>query len=446
MNTITAEDINYLSQQSSDRINMILAGMTALMNDTNSKVSAMESQNWFKRMVRTVTGKNKMTQAEIEQNHDKLNAYMSEAIAELYNRNCIDSKVMISLGIQINELYIEHVQLKQMLGAFINKLNEKIDSVDNFHMLTTEIEQGVYTSTSPIIAVCKVISQFDNRILSDNRKLDIIKRDLVEQGILNNNKQKLRDYINSIISISIEEVGQIYLELGTIKENFMAKIILDMIQNYHFLSDMARKMKNKDLLIEDVINKEGLDNTILISIDEIYDDFVNSKIDVKDGLTLIGDTSNDFQYEEEEIEDEEIDLTYSNEISSDTYDIIKSQCEIYLMLHEETNYDVTYKLKKGLGILYEEVYLAHDDTLFKNGRNGFAITEEGIYCREFMGEYTNYVTFEELAKAKRIYIDGSNIYADDELIAYLSGSNSEKNDLKELFETIAMYVGINFDI
>ena len=337
-------------------------------------------------------------------------------------------------------------RLKQMLGAFINKLNEKIDSVDNFHMLTTEIEQGVYTSTSPIIAVCKVISQFDNRILSDNRKLDIIKRDLVEQGILNNNKQKLRDYLNSIISISIEEVGQIYLELGTIKENFMAKIILDMIQNYHFLSDMARKMKNKDLLIEDVINKEGLDNTILISIDEIYDDFVNSKIDVKDGLTLIGDTSNDFQYEEEEIEDEEIDLTYSNEISSDTYDIIKSQCEIYLMLHEETNYDVTYKLKKGLGILYEEVYLAHDDTLFKNGRNGFAITEEGIYCREFMGEYTNYVTFEELAKAKRIYIDGSNIYADDELIAYLSGSNSEKNDLKELFETIAMYVGINFDI
>ena len=79
----------------------------------------------------------------------------------------------------------------------------------------------------------------------------------------------------------------------------------------------------------------------------------SSKIDVKDGLTLIGDTSNDFQYEEEEIEDEEIDLTYSNEISSDTYDIIKSQCEIYLMLHEETNYDVTYKLKKGLGILYE---------------------------------------------------------------------------------------------
>ena len=89
MNVASTEDINYLAQQSSGRINMILSGMTALMNDTDSKVSSMESQNWFKRMIKTVTGKNKLTQSEIQQNHDKLNAYMSEAIAELYNRNCI---------------------------------------------------------------------------------------------------------------------------------------------------------------------------------------------------------------------------------------------------------------------------------------------------------------------------------------------------------------------
>ena len=136
MNVATVEDINYLAQQSSGRINMILSGMTALMNDTNSKVASMESQNWFQRMVKTVTGKNKLTQSEIQQNHDKLNAYMSEAIAELYNRNCIDHEVMMSLGTQLNELYADHIQLKQMLGAFVSKLNEKIDSVDNFHMLS----------------------------------------------------------------------------------------------------------------------------------------------------------------------------------------------------------------------------------------------------------------------------------------------------------------------
>lgn len=70
MNVISPEDINYLSQQSTGRLNMILSGMTSLMSDTDSKVSAMESQNWFLRMIKTVTGKNKLTQQEIQQNHD----------------------------------------------------------------------------------------------------------------------------------------------------------------------------------------------------------------------------------------------------------------------------------------------------------------------------------------------------------------------------------------
>ena len=145
MNVVTREDISYLAQQSSGRLNIILSQMTALMNSTDEMVAKMESQNWFQRMVRTVSGKNKMTQNEIQQNHDKLNVYMSEAIAELYNRNCIDHEILISLGTQLNELYADHLQLKQMLGAFVSKLNEKIDSVDNFHMLTTEINQGVYS-------------------------------------------------------------------------------------------------------------------------------------------------------------------------------------------------------------------------------------------------------------------------------------------------------------
>lgn len=85
----------------------------------------------------------------------------------------------MSLGTQLNELYADHVQLKQMLGAFVSKLNEKIDSVDNFHMLTTEIGQGVYDTYSPLNAICKIMSQYDNRILNDDRKLDILKRGLL---------------------------------------------------------------------------------------------------------------------------------------------------------------------------------------------------------------------------------------------------------------------------
>ena len=101
MDIISAEDIAFLSNQSTSRMNMVISGMTTLMNDIDGKVEMMESQNWFQKMINTLTGKNRVTRDEIKRNHDKLNAYMSEAISELYNQNCIDHQITISLGNQI---------------------------------------------------------------------------------------------------------------------------------------------------------------------------------------------------------------------------------------------------------------------------------------------------------------------------------------------------------
>ena len=289
---IPIEDMNYLAQQSQGKINMILSGMTALMNDTEDKTEKIEKQNWFQRMVKTVTGKNRATREEIKQNHDKLNAYMSQAIAELYNRNCIDSQVMISLGTQLNELYAEHLQLKQMLGAFVVKLNEKIDSVDNFHMLNTEIEQGVYSDNEKIIAICKVMSQFDNRIMEEPRKLDILRRSMEKQEIITEDEVLLTDYLMDIMNISVDEIGKIYLELSTIRNDFFANLILGVIEDYHFLPDMQRKMMKKEKIIENLIQRERLDDTITLSINEVYDNFINSKIEVKEGLIPVESIQN----------------------------------------------------------------------------------------------------------------------------------------------------------
>ena len=289
---IPIEDMNYLAQQSQGKINMILSGMTALMNDTEDKTEKIGKQNWFQRMLKTVTGKNRATREEIKQNHDKLNAYMSQAIAELYNRNCIDSQVMISLGTQLNELYAEHLQLKQMLGAFVVKLNEKIDSVDNFHMLNTEIEQGVYSDNEKIIAICKVMSQFDNRIMEEPRKLDILRRSMEKQEIITEDEVLFTEYLMDIMNISVDEIGKIYLELSTIRNDFFANLILGVIEDYHVLPDRQRKMMKKEKIIGNLIQREGLDDTITLSINEVYDNFINSKIEVKEGLIPVESIQN----------------------------------------------------------------------------------------------------------------------------------------------------------
>lgn len=287
MRVVTAEDISYYVQQSTGNLNMIISGMVALMNDTDSKVAAMESQGWFQRMVKTVSGKNKLTQNEIQQNNEKLNAYMAETIAELYRRDCVDHDIILSLGTQLNEIYADHVQLKQMLGAFVGKLNEKIDSVDNFHMLVTEIEQGLYSEDKHIVSICNVISQFDNRILNDSRKLDILRRSLGEQNILNDDAILLSDYLNDIINITMGGVGKIYLELETIQDNIIANTFIETIEAYHFLPDMNRKLKNKKVLVDEIIANRGFDDTVALSTNEIFDDFINSKINVKERLIPI---------------------------------------------------------------------------------------------------------------------------------------------------------------
>lgn len=278
MTVISQSDIVFLTQQPLEKISLIVSGMAALLQDTENKVSAMQSQGWFQRMAKTLSGKNKLTVEDIRKNHDKLNAYMAEAIAILYNQNKIDQMAILSLGAQLNEVYAEQVRLKDQLGSFISKLNDKINSVDNFHMLNTEIEQGVYSAFSPLVGITLVLSQFDNRMLTDLRKLEIIKRSLIAAGIVDSEARPIADYLSDVLLIPEEDVGKVYLEWGAIRGNYVADILSGMVESYFFLPDMARKMKKKEAILESVIQAEGIDDSITLSIEEIYDDFLGSKL------------------------------------------------------------------------------------------------------------------------------------------------------------------------
>ena len=279
-NLIPIEDMNYLTQQSGNKLNLIISGMASLMNDTENKVTAMESQNWFQRMTKTLFGKNKATKEEIRRNTDKLNSYMTEALSELYNRNLIDKKIIMSLGIQLNELYKEHLQLKQMMGAFVDKLNKKIERIDNYHLLIKEIELGEFSKEAPIVELCKIMSQLDKTTIQDDRKMGILKKELIQYNVVTEEEVLLIDYLKSLLEIPMDEVGAIYLELQTMKDNFMAALGMSMIEKYHFLPEMTKKLKNKNKIIEEVIVEQGLDENVALETEYIFDEFVNSKIQV----------------------------------------------------------------------------------------------------------------------------------------------------------------------
>lgn len=92
----------------------------------------------------------------------------------------------------------------------------------------------------------------------------------------------------------------IYIELSSIRGNFMANIILRMIENYHFLPDMAQKLKNKQALVESVIANEQLEPSITLPTKDVYDDLVNSKLDMIEGFVPISAIRYDAKMQEAE--------------------------------------------------------------------------------------------------------------------------------------------------
>lgn len=318
-NLIPIEDMNYLTQQSKNNLNLIISGMASLMNDTEKKVTAMESQNWFQRMTKTLFGKNKATKEEIRRNTDKLNSYMTEALSELYNRNLIDEKIIMSLGIQLNELYKEHLQLKQMMGVFVDKLNKKIERIDNYHLLIKEIELGEFSKKASIVELCKIMSQLDKTTIQDDRKMGILKKELIQYNVVTEEEVLLIDYLKSLLEIPMDEVGAIYLELQTMKDNFMAALAMNMIEKYHFLPEMTKKLKNKNKIIEEVISEQRLDENVTLGTEYIFDEFVNSKTWVYNNFVNV----NQIEYTEQENIQEIKEVDYIEKISENKNEILQ---------------------------------------------------------------------------------------------------------------------------
>lgn len=278
MEYLTNEDLSFLSQQSQNKMNMIVFGMTALMDETNDRVHQLESQTWFQRMSNTLTGKNKMTVNEIANNRDKINVYLSEAISCLYDQNKINENIILGLGNRLNELYAQQIEIKQMIGAFVTKLNQKIISIDNFHMLTEEINQGVYSAQTPIVSICRIVSQLDARTIHDSRKMEILLRAMEQNGLLSDEEVLFSAFLQELLTVSESDSGVIAMMFENAKEDYMTEIALQTVCQYYLLPDKVRKMKSKKAVVESVLRSNEIDLDCEISTKEYCESLIDCLI------------------------------------------------------------------------------------------------------------------------------------------------------------------------
>lgn len=315
-------DIQFLASRTTENLNVILAGMTSLMEENNQKITMLENQDWFQRMSYTITGQNKMTQKEIEKNHDKINLYVTQALGELYNQNCINNELILGLGNKINSLYASQVEIKQIIGAFAQKLNQKIESIDRYHMLVTEINQGVYKNKNSFISICQILSQLDLRTVKDDRKMDILVRAMEEQEILKENKVTIFDMLKELLELSDNEAGILIMFLGNIRADMLADIMEQIMYSYYTLPEFIRPNINKNSIIENILKESSLDQDKQISAYDLYmtliKAYVNNIIEV-----AIEEQKNEKEEKKKYIEDyldNVYDFIYTIYSMSETWD------------------------------------------------------------------------------------------------------------------------------
>ena len=97
----------------------------------------------------------------------------------------------------------------------------------------------------------------------------------------------------------------------------------------------------------------------------------------------------------------------------------------------------TSKVVRGLAIPDgEDIYLIHDDTLFKSGKDGFAITEKGIYVRAMNEQPAPCLTWNAFAKLPAPKVDGSYVVCKARRVAYYTGDDSFKEEICDLFRRL----------
>ena len=270
--TILNEDLKYILSQSPDALDMIVAGMGVLLGDPAGKIDSFKKQVWIQRMGKVLFDTNTITKDLIQQNQEQVEEYILALFELMQDQQAIPVRLVPSLLIQLHCVYTNLHRCRTEINILANKIRMGYDS-----LFQSQLKETTTLSRSSIVAICKVLSQIDESVLVDTDQLSEIKDSLVEASILKDEESPLNEYLLDIANMPKDDVGEIYLTVNSIPDNIIAKLITKIIENYHFLPDMVKKMKNKTSIVENLILEEELETSITLGIGEIYDNLLESR-------------------------------------------------------------------------------------------------------------------------------------------------------------------------
>lgn len=127
------------------------------------------------------------------------------------------------------------------------------------------------------------------------------------------------------------------------------------------------------------------------------------------------------------------DDAYGEDSPLSMVDYAEKACADFLADFDSNSFREAPKIVRGLGICDgDRIFLIHDDTFMKSGKNGFAVTDRGLYCRE-MSEQATFMDWQTFAGLKQPDLDGCYIKCANRSVCYFTDDSDLLPELLKLY-------------
>jgi len=277
MNVFTQNDLVYLLKQDQKQIDMIAAGMTAILFDTESKCETLKTQNWVRRMFASAVGAKSAKAEAIRVHAGALRAYCAEALAALYEHKKISDAMVYNLGEHIKSLFALHHELKNITGALAKNLDEEAKGADRFAALYKEIELGAFGSDDNAFWLYRMMAELDGHILADNRKTELLTNLIYEKGIFSKEPLSTEGFVSQMLSMPDAHVGTVYMELLNYQGNTTAELGMAAIERWHMQPRANKQYLKTETVAAGIMEEFGIEPYIIISPEIEFESMIEAK-------------------------------------------------------------------------------------------------------------------------------------------------------------------------
>ena len=265
MNNITQNDLVFLLKQDQSQLDIIVAGMTAVIDDTERKCEALKHQQWVKLMFATVLESKKPKPEMITQKSVELRLYCAEALAELFYHQKISDAIAVNLGTQINEIFATRPELRHVISSFAGQMGEKIENMDRYYTLVKEIELGMFGADGNLFWLYRTMAEIDDVTLQDTRKVELFSNLMYEKNIVQKAPVPVGDFIMGMLSIPEEHIGAVYMEMQNYSGSTTVDLATAAIERWHMQSESNKQYLKKERLVAKLFKEFEIDKDVKIS-------------------------------------------------------------------------------------------------------------------------------------------------------------------------------------